>query len=420
MTDRNARNSDLARALALLPLVAGAVGLCGLLMGAVTFAAGAFFVGVLLWLAAGGSGLEGMPGSDRLPAPLGGAAGAAFAAADALVLAGFRFTMRRAEVPQLERIRDELAAARALVRERGWLLSPEACHHPSPPPPEQIAVRERRSGLLRFQHLSAPSSFAADPSFPGGERWRAEVKHRTNHAWCLRHAEPGRPWVVCVHGFGLGRPALDFMALSARRLHRRRGCNLLFPILNFHGPRGIGWRSGDGFFSGEVLDTFHAMVQSIHDIRSWMAWLRSESAEPPSFFGVSLGGYHAAAAAALEGSNSELGQLVLGVPMVDPAKTLWFHAPESWKAETRAAGIFEEDARELWSLTSPLSFPEPELRSAAIFSATADLLIPHPQLEQLIDHWPSARLLHSRRSHVTFRTAPEVSRFVDANLPSAR
>lgn len=102
--------------------------------------------------------------------------------------------------------------------------------------------------------------------------------------------------------------------------------------------------------------------------------------------------------------------------MVDPVTTVWFHAASAWKRQATEAGIFADDVRELWSLTSALSLPEPNYDGKAIFAASADLMIPHPQLGALVDHWKTAALLYCQTGHVTFRTAPEVGRFVDDNL----
>jgi hypothetical protein len=54
-----------------------------------------------------------------------------------------------------------------------------------------------------------------------------------------------------------------------------------------HGPRRVGRRGGDGYLSGDFLDTIHAQTQAVWDIRRLIAWLRAEGAQRVGVQGVS-------------------------------------------------------------------------------------------------------------------------------------
>src|SRR5690606_6600666 len=117
---------------------------------------------------------------------------------------------------------------------------------------------------------------------PGRERWLSYAPCRTGHAWVLRHREATtangepRPWLVCIHGYQMGTPIVDFGAFRPAWLARRLGLNLVLPVLPIHGPRRIRRVSGDGFLAGELLDTVHALAQAAWDLRRIVSWVRAQ------------------------------------------------------------------------------------------------------------------------------------------------
>ena len=70
-----------------------------------------------------------------------------------------------------------------------------------------------------FEHLSFESGYEPHLGEPGRERWLSYALNREAHAWVLRHARPGRPWLVCIHGYGMGIARGRPLARS-----RRAGC----------------------------------------------------------------------------------------------------------------------------------------------------------------------------------------------------
>jgi dienelactone hydrolase len=99
---------------------------------------------------------------------------------------------------------------------------------------------------------------------------------------------------------------------------------VLIPVLPLHGPRRIGRMSGDGFLSGNVLDTIHAEAQAVWDARRLIGWARAEGAPLVGVHGLSLGGYTTALLASLQ---EGLSCVIAGIPVADLARTFWRHGP---------------------------------------------------------------------------------------------
>ena len=114
------------------------------------------------------------------------------------------------------------------------------------------ALRER---LRAARRRARPRALARVPRQP---------RPRTP-GWCA--ARPTRPWLVCIHGYQMGRPLIDLSAFRPEWLARQHGLNLLLPVLPLHGPRTRGRRSGDGYLAGDILDTIHAQAQAMWDMR---------------------------------------------------------------------------------------------------------------------------------------------------------
>lgn len=335
------------------------------------------------------------------------------AGVDALLLGVFRVSLRRVPVNQFSRIHRELMEVTSLIEREGWDRNPRRYFSRDPLPPKFVSSINRKCGDILYKHLQCKSTYVPYSFMPGSKAWTSEKKHQVNHAWSISHEDLERPWVVCIHGFGLGRPLLDFAMLNARYLYSVMGFNLLFPILSCHGPRALNFRSGDGFFTGDVLMTLNAISQSVCDIRSWVAWLRCQTGISPSLFGISLGGYHAAVVASLE---RDIPRIVLGVPLVEPADTIWSHAPFSWTTKAMKSGLTKERVNEIWSLTSPLKLPPPDMTRKRIFAANKDLIIEGNQVQLMLEHWKDSRLKLYDTGHVTFRMASDLRTYIGEGL----
>jgi hypothetical protein len=135
---------------------------------------------------------------------------------------------------------EDLSAARDFYAARGWLADPAAYHQQ----PASITRSEESEGATwdgprrrRYRHLRAASGFAPHAGEPGGEHWLDHPTNGTLHVDLIER-DPSAPWLVCVHGFGMGSPLVNFNAFGVRQLHDTLGLNLAFPVLPLHGPRG--------------------------------------------------------------------------------------------------------------------------------------------------------------------------------------
>jgi hypothetical protein len=304
-----------------------------------------------------------------------------------------------------DRVRAEIRAALEFYDARGWLAEPLR-YHRAPPPLESPEVCEARTRSLHFRHVRFESGYVPEPGDPARERWLGYRANRTAHAWVLEHPGAPRPWLVCVPGYRMGHPLVDFTGFPAALLHHRRGLNLVIPVLPLHGPRKVGWRSGDGFLSGEYLDTLHALSQAVWDVRRLLGWLRGRGAPAVGVYGLSLGGYTTALLAALE---QDLACVILGVPATCYMSIArWNVPPPMWHLAERL-GVPWAELERLVRVVSPLALsPRVPRERRFLFAALADRLVPPHAARALWHHWDRPRLAWYEGSHVSFGVEPVV------------
>jgi hypothetical protein len=334
-------------------------------------------------------------------------------AVDEALLATMALTLPHTDPGDLPRLRRDVHAARELYRDRGWMEKP-LDYHLKPPPLERPELRSRRAGRLDFEHLRFESGYEPHAEMPRRERWLGLARNRTAHAWVLRHADPGRPWLVCIHGYQMGSPAIEFAAFEAERLHRAFGLNLLFPVLPLHGPRKEGRISGDGYLAGEPLDTVHAVSQALWDLRRLLSWVRAEGATRIGVHGLSLGGFHTALLACLD---DDLACAIPGIPLTDVSRIVWRHGPPLRIRHFERNGVVHEEVSEVLRVVSPLTLePRVPHERRYIYAAVADRLVPADQVYDLWKHWGEPRIVWYQGGHVTFRFHPAVRQLVDGAL----
>jgi dienelactone hydrolase len=308
-----------------------------------------------------------------------------------------------------ERVAAEVHEALAFYRDRGFLEKPES-YHASPPPLEQVELRPARVLRVSFEHLRFESGYEPHEGEPGRERYLSYVPPRTGHAWVLRRGDPDRPWLVCIHGYQMGKPAIDFGAFRPGWLHDELGLNLLLPVLPLHGPRSIRRMSGDGFLSGDLLDTVHALAQTAWDLRRLVSWVRAQGATRVGVFGLSLGGYGTALLASFE---PELACAIAGIPATDFARLSWRHAPPDSIRRAEEQGVGLGETTDLKRVVSPLALaPRVAFERRYIFGGSADQLVPPDQVRDLWRHWARPKVCWYPGAHVTFEMHREVRRFI--------
>jgi hypothetical protein len=304
-----------------------------------------------------------------------------------------------------QRVAQEVEGALELFAARGWLDDP-ASYHDSPPPLEATSVDEIAGPGLAYRHLRFASDYEPHPGEPGRERWLGYEANRSAHAWIMKHPGGARPWLVCIPGYRMGRPVVDFTGFRARWLHQTLGLNLAIPVLPLHGPRRMGWRGGDGFLTGDFLDTVHAQAQAIWDVRRLIGWLRSHGTPAVGAYGVSLGGYTAALLASLE---ENLDCVIAGIPAADFVRLMRAHVPEFLMRAASRIGFSFDSAERLLRVVSPLTLPPLVPRDRRfLFAGLADHLAPPDHARDLWLHWQRPRVAWYQGSHVSFLWEPEV------------
>jgi hypothetical protein len=385
-------------ALLALPMLALAGGAVGLLLAALSAAA---------FAAAGSLSLRATPGVAGVPAPEPSLRLSAEVAADDAMLALFDLALPTPSEDEARRNAAELAEAERVLAAQGWLEKP-ASFHAAPPPFADVAERPRRSARVDFAHLRVASDFAPHPELPGAARWLALAPVRDAHAWLLRAADPARPWLVCIHGYRMGMPAIDLPVFRAARLRDRLGLNVLLPVLPLHGPRSVGRLSGDGFFSSDVLGMLHAETQAMWDLRRWLGWIRAQGGARVGAYGLSLGGYNAAL---LSGLDAELACVVAGIPATDLAGLVFEHGPAHLLRASERHGLTRELAERVLRVVSPLAVaPLPPAERRWIFGGSADQLVPAGHVARLVAHWPGAHTHWFEGAHLSFGQHESVTR----------
>ncbi len=301
---------------------------------------------------------------------------------------------------------DDFARAGAAVRSAhdmyqraGWLEAPRTYHRTPEAPPWDVVQRGRALGV-RYEHVSFPSSYEPHPGEPGRDAWLSQVANATMHAWMLKHRGGPRPWLVCVHGFGMGRPGVDFRAFRALQLHRD-GLNVLLPVLPSHGPRAMSNVRGEGFMSVDLVDSVHGLAQSAWDVRRAMRWLREKhTAEQIGVYGLSLGGYVAALVASLD---ADLACVIAGIPCTDFPSLYRRHSPGWVRRRAEQHGALGPMASEMHRVVSPLAMaPLVPAERRFIFGGLGDRMSTFDQARRLWEHWDRPLLGSYNGGHVGF------------------
>lgn len=340
------------------------------------------------------------------PSRLRGASLTAAAAADELLLACFQQWHGGFSDDSLATALDESERLADYLKQRGILADPGSWHLSSPP--AVLTETRRRIGHISFCHATYASPYRPDESVPGAARYARQARNDTVHAWILRHRDPA-PWVLCVHGAGMGDPFADMVVFRATSLHTA-GFNVAVPVLPHHGPRGVG-RFTMAFPGEDPALNLHGASQAIADVRALLAYITARG-ERAVLFGLSLGGYVAAAAAALE---PELAGIVVGVPVVDIADLMRTHTPARFARHPRY-NEFCDLADRLEPVTSPVGLPPPSVPVLRIWAGRADRLVRPAQVNRLREHWGAPPVSWYQSGHLGFFRSATARRCVAETL----
>ncbi|MEM9254305.1 MAG: prolyl oligopeptidase family serine peptidase [Pseudomonadota bacterium] len=221
------------------------------------------------------------------------------------------------------------------------------------------------------------------------------------------HNGRARGTVIVLHGFAMGWPLIDGLALSARRWFEL-GLNVVLLTLPDHGPR----RAPGTLLSGQRYTVPHAMElagavrQAVCEILEVRNWLRADSDLPVGLLGMSLGGYLASVCAGLSKDFDFV------IPMVPPAcigDLAWRVYRETRHHRAHKSVLSEQQMRTAFYLHSPLAHERKiAKRRLLIIAGAGDRIIPPEHPTALWQHWGKPQIHWLRGNHM----APVISRDV--------
>lgn len=352
---------------------------------------------------------EGLPETRLTPSLL------AHVALDEAILTAAMGPERFPRRADYERVGAELAAARELFERRGWLADPRS-YHVDPPPLTHVQVGRGWAHRLSYERLVWESGFTPRAEEPGADRWLGYQSNRLAGAWMLRHpGDEPRPWLVCLHGFGMGYAFMDFPAFRVAHLHRDLGLNLIGPTLPLHGRRKVTRMSGDQFLGFDLINTVHGLAQAVWDVRRVLAWLRdTQAASAVGLYGVSLGAYTAALVAGFE---PDLAMVLAGIPVTDFPAMFRSQSPAHIARRAVEHGILGGPAEEVHRVVSPLAIdPAVPVERRFIFAGLADRMSHPRQAHALWEHWGRPRIRWYPGNHVGYLWSSKVAAFIDEVL----
>ncbi len=312
-----------------------------------------------------------------------------------------------------ERVGAELAEARQLLDAGGFLKDPTT-YHRNPPVLSKPAFSRGWALGNTYERLAWPSGYEPPSDMPGAERWNGFEANHTASAWVMRHRDKPRPWVVCIHGFGMGSPFMDMAGFHAGHLYRELGVNVAGIVLPAHGSRKPSPMSGEQFLNWDLMNAVHGMSQSLWDIRRLLSWVRLQDPTGIGLIGVSLGGYLTALTAAYE---PDLDAAISGIPVANMVDMFRHHSPRHVAERAVEHSVLDEVADEVMGVVSPLAVPPavpPEAR--AIFAGLGDRMAPPGQANLLWKHWDEPEICWYPGNHIGYIWSSKAWRFIEDKL----
>ena len=321
---------------------------------------------------------------------------------------------------EIRRSVEDARGARDLFEAQGWLEDPES-YHQEPPPLETWVGQESWSfagtGRLHFRHVVTESGFAPHPIEPLRERWIDHPKNDALHLYVLEHDEP-RPWIVCVHGFSMGTPLVNFAGFPVRWLHEELGLNVAMPVLPLHGPRSGSRFSGGELLQPDYLRMIHLFANAVWDLRRVVRGLRARGAERIGLYGISLGGYVSALTCGLEDG---IDAVIASIPAVDFPTLARDNEPWILRRYDGDLHVDWQLVRELAWPVSPLAVtPRVPHEGRFIVAGIADRVAKPDQARALWRHWDESAIHWFQGGHIlgSFDTSalPFLEKAIDSRL----
>ncbi len=298
-----------------------------------------------------------------------------------------------------ERSSAELDDAVGCYDANGWLDDPGG-YFAVPPAPRDVRSEHVAWRRSEVEVVSFDSGWAPRPDEPGRDRWLSFEANRTAYATVLRHDDKPRPWLVCVHGSGMGRLG-DVDQFRLRRIHHELGVNLLLPTLPLHGRRRAGLRPGQQFVSAVYpINNVLGLGQSIWDTRRIIRWLREDQqATGVGLYGFSLGSYVTSILSTIDG---DFNCVIAVVPSGDIGAPLKATVPSLPTLRSAHASLHDWRADLVQGLVSPLAQPcRVPKEGRYIIAGSGDRLATPSGAVLLWRHWDRPKIDWYPRGHLT-------------------
>lgn len=359
--------------------------------------AASFALSLASFIAGGWFQIRLRPALEGVPAPAPAPLYSARVALDDAFLGVMAAVTPSSEPAALRQAVEESDTAYQYYSDCGYLEDPASFH--SRPPEitsadlQALRVRGEDCEIMQFA-----SEFEPAAGLPGRDRWLSYTENHTAHALLLRRDEPA-PWLVCVHGFGMGNLEKDFRTLRTAHIHHDAGVNVALFTLPVHGPRAPGGFNGEKFFGISALDFIHAETQAIWDLRRLIGWIRQQGATQVGVYGLSLGAYTSAVLSSIE---DNLACVIAGVPPTDMVAHREYLSSSQDRRLAAIAGVDIERERAVYSVVAPLDLsPRVPHSGRFIFAATGDQFVPVEQVHALWQHWEQPRISWCTGGHVS-------------------
>lgn len=339
---------------------------------------------------------RGVTSRDDVPVPAPTFALGVASAVDALVAGPMPLLSSLGSPEHYAMASAELDAAVRFYGDAGWLDAPQLRHR-RPIAPDHVRIETGSPGM---EVAEFDSAWQPEPGEPGAERWLTFEANERVPVRLLRHPGPPRPWLVVVHGQGMGRPS-DLKMLRVQYLHETLGINVALPVLPLHGPRSCGF-SPTRQFASNIFATNNVLglTQAVWDVRRLLQWLRDDQQAPAiGLLGVSLGSYVINLLSTLEGN---LACLIAVVPTSDLAASMRDAAPVTPAKRRLHRQVHDHRSELVHRVVSPLAGPclVPHPRRH-IVAGQVDRIAPPRGAAELWRHWEEPSIAWCPRGHVT-------------------
>ncbi|HXQ20693.1 MAG TPA: hypothetical protein VN812_03405 [Candidatus Acidoferrales bacterium] len=286
----------------------------------------------------------------------------------------------------------------------------------APPAPLSGTARHRRSisgGTIVSRRFATGYTPYCAPGARPEERPPAAAADALRVEHWMHEPGRGRATVVAVHGFSMGYPRIDAVALFAAPCFRA-GYDIALVTLPFHGAR----TPPEARFSGEWFAVPHvarlneAARQAVYELYALTTWLRAQSGAPVGLLGLSLGGYLSALMAGLTAS------LDFVIPMVPPVcfgDLAWRFFSHSRYHRDATAAFSHAELRRIYRVHSPLTYPpRVEKRRLLILAGRGDQIVPPEHPHALWRHWGEPEIYWFSGSHLApFRRGRLLARILE-------